>query len=143
MRGNVFERMYAAVTSLVPAVELPVEGASFYAPPKVAGDCASYCTVSNVSERGCDLEIAVDAVVDGSLVPAPWMAVRVDLVDRTAELLAIEDGGGYEQLSVRERTPSARRTQLNAAAVNNLASMLMLGGEFQALERAVAASADQ
>lgn len=143
MRGNVFQRMYAAVTSLVPAVELSVEGASFYAPPKAAGDCASYCIVSNVSERGCDLEIAVDAVVDGRMVPAPWMAVRVDLVERTAELLAIEDGAGYEQICTGERTPSARRTQLNAAAVNNLASMLMLGGEFQALERPVAESAHQ
>lgn len=142
MRGNVFERMYAAVTSLVPAVERPVEGASFYAPPKVAGDCASYCTVSNVHEQGCDIEIAVDSVLDGRIVPAPWMAVRVNLVGRTAELLAIEDGAGYEQICTKERTPSARRTQLNAAAVNNLASMLMLGGEFQALERSVAACAE-
>lgn len=135
MQGSVFERLFSVLVSLVPEIERPAEGASYFAPPRIVGDCASYCALSNVSSTSLEVEISQDVLIGGNVVASPWMALRVNLVSRTAELTAIEmpieDRTEYRRVQSEGAAANSRRSQLQAAAVNNLASMLMLGGEFQ------------
>jgi len=139
MQGSVYERLFAVMVALIPDIERPEDGASYYAPPRIEGDCASYCALSNVTPTSVDVEISQDVLIDGAIIASPWMAIRVDRKTRSAELTAIEmtvkGRNEFQRVQAEDGTANTRRSQLQAAAVNNLASMLMLGGAFQPVGR--------
>lgn len=134
MQGTLYKRLFERLTDLIPNLTAPREGASFYAPPRVEGDIASYCTVSKVQGSVCEVEIAQDTLVNGREQPAPWMVFRVDSAAGVAELLAMEDQWRYEVVYAEDDTPNPRRSQMNLFAVNNLTAMLNLGGAFRPVD---------
>lgn len=141
MQGTVYKRLFERLADLIPHLTTPREGASFYAPPRVEGDIASYCTVSRVQGSIFELEIAQDTVVEGREQPAPWMVFRVDAAGGTAELLAVEDLWRYEVVYSDDGAPNPRRSQMNLFAINNLTAMLNLGGVFRLVDAVVSVDA--
>ena len=134
MRGSVQRRLFDRLADLIPAIKAPLEGATFYAPPRIAGDIACYAVVRGVVGRSCELEIAHDSMLDGRPAPSPWMSFKVDVAAETAELLAIEDQWRYEVLYCSRNSVNPRVAQLNAYALNCLAVILNLGGGFRAVD---------
>lgn len=134
MQGTLYKRLFDRLADLIPGLTQPTEGASFHAPPRIKGDLASYCAVSNVLGRVCEVGIAQDTLVNGQALPAPWMVFRVDSEAGVAELLALEDPWRYEVAYAANSAPNPRRSQMNLLAVNNLTAMLNLVGAFRAVD---------
>ena len=134
MQGTLYQRVFDRLTDLIPNLTSPREGASFYAPLRVDGGIASYCTVSKVEGSVCEVEIAQDTLVNGKEQPEPSMVFRVDSAAGVAELLVMEDQWRYEVVYAEDDTPNPRRSQMNLFAVNNLTAMLNLGGAFHPLD---------
>lgn len=137
MQGTVYRRLFERLTDLIPQLTQPEEGMHFVAPPRVAGDVASFCGVSNVSATGCHLALSHGQPYD--TMPAPWMVLHVDLPAESAEVLAMTGPWQYDARS--SAAPSQLRSQVNVFAVNHLTAMLNLGGAFQPIAAAAAVAA--
>lgn len=144
MSSNVYARLYAQLTDLVPALLAAKEGDSFYAPPRLKGDIASYCLVSHVAPAGCNIQISHDTQAEGQVVAAPSLLFRANHASKTAELLEVEDHWSYEAAYTDGGGENPRRSQMNVYGSNNLAAMIMLDVVFRttdaAVEQTVAAS---
>lgn len=134
MPGNLYQRLYDRLIALIPQLSDPRERSSFFAPPRIKGDIALYCSVTRVTETSCEVEIAQDVMVEGRPQPAPWMAFRIDRQACAAELMVIEDQWRYEVVYADDGTPNPRQAQMNLFAVNGLAVMLNLGGVFRPVD---------
>lgn len=140
MQGTVYQRLYARLKELIPTLEAPKEGASFYAPARVAGDIASYCTFAKVESGKLELEIAQDSVVGGVTQPQRTMVFKVNVCEQVAELLVMEDSWRYE-VAYGNGEPNPRRSRMNVLALNSVTAMMALGGVFVPVEAAVSVEA--
>lgn len=131
---TVFQRLYSNLILLIPQLESPMEGAAFYAHPRVAGDIALHCLVSKVNGLTFEVEIAQDELVGGQVCPAPWLALRADAERKTAELLVLQDQWRYEVVMSDRSVPNPRRSLMTITAINHLAHMLDLGGAFRPVD---------
>ena len=139
MQTTIAARLFDRLADLIPSFATSGEGAVYYAPPRLEGDIASYCTVSKACGNGVFvLELSHDIVVKGVDEPAPWMEIRVDLNSRQAELLTVQDEWRYEVVYSESGAPNPKRTQLNLYAVNWLSMMLHHGGAFRPVDVPVA-----
>jgi len=134
MQNTLYARLYERLSDLIPSLALLAEGATFYAPSRVPGDMAMYCSVSKVYGAIIEIELAHDQVVNGEDQPAPWMVFRVDTVSQTAELLAVQDEWRYEVVYSDTDRPNPRRVPMNLFAVNWLTIMSSLYVVFQPIE---------
>ena len=92
---TVSQRLYSHLILLIPQLESLVEGAAFYAPPRVPGDIALHCVISKVNGFIFEVEIAQDELKGGRVCPAPWLALRANAEQKTAELLVLQDQSNY------------------------------------------------
>lgn len=128
---TIYARLYERLADLIPNLDSVTEGSTFYAAPRVEDDMSIYCAVSKVAKTVIELELAHDQVVNGEEQPAPWMVFRVDMVNKTAELLAVQDEWRYEVVYSDTDRPNPRRVPMNLFAVNWLTIMLHLHSVFQ------------
>lgn len=131
MCSTIYQRLYGQLLDLVPGLREPAEGASYCAASVAPGDIALFCDVANVQGRTFDVAIAHDAMIAGQAQPAPWMCLRVDHGQRTAELIALEDRWSYETISAAGAAANPRRAQLNIFALHNVTAMIRNCGAFQ------------
>lgn len=131
---TVYQRLYANLIILIPQLESPMEGAEYYAPPRVAGEMALHCAVSKVDETTFEVEIAHDELKGGQIQPAPWLTLRADSEHKTAELLVLQDQWSYEVVMSDRSIPNPRRSAMTVASINHLAMMINLGGAFRAVD---------
>ena len=130
-KPSVFARLFQRLSDLIPHIDSVKVGDAFYAPPRVVGDMAVYCTVSAADDGHLTLEMSHDHLVDNDLQAAPWMAFDVDLENKTAELLALLDARSYIQ-SAEDGRVKHRRAQVNIFALNGLTVMLKIHSVFRA-----------
>lgn len=128
---TIYARLFERLDDLIPNLATVREGDTFYAPPKIDGDMAMFCSVSKADSPVIELELAHDEVVNGEEQPAPWMVFRVDMQNKTAELLAVQDEWRYEVVYSETDRPNPRRSPMNLFAVNWLTIMLNLHSVFQ------------
>lgn len=131
---TVYHRLYRNLILLIPQLETPVEGAVYYAPPRMAGDFALHCAVSRVDGGTFEVEIAHDELKGGQIRPAPWLALRANPINKSAELLVLQDQWRYEVVTSDRNIPNPRRSILTTAALNHLALMINLGGAFRSVD---------
>ena len=141
MTSTIYSRLYQRLDDLIPNLACATEGGTFYAPPRIKGDMAMYCTVAKVAMPVIELELAHDQVVNGEEQPAPWMVFRVDTLNETAELLAVQDQWRYEVVYSDCDLPNPRRAPMNIFAVNWLTIMLNLHSVFQPIEAPITLTA--
>ena len=134
---TVNQRLYANLIHLVPQLESPVDGAAFYAPPRIEGDIALHCAVSKVEGDTYEVEIAHDELKGGQIRPAPWLTLRANRQRKSAELLVLQDQWSYEVVTSDRNIPNPRRSVMTVAAINHLAVMINLGGAFRAVDAPV------
>jgi len=139
MHPSVAARLFERLVDLIPDLPAVGEGDTFYAPARVEGDLASYCTVARRIDDVVDLELAHDVIVRDKDVPAPCLSLRVDLTACQAEVLAVQDEWRYEVVYSDTGATNPKRRSLNLYAVNWLSMMLHLGGAFRAVDVPVAA----
>lgn len=132
-------RLFERLADLIPNLTEVREGSTFYAPPRLEGDIASYCTVARKRGDVVELELAHDVMKGSEGIPAPCLSLRVDMASRTAEVLAVQDDWRYEVVYSDSGVPNPKRSALNLYAVNWLAMMINLGGVFRAVDLPVAA----
>ena len=132
-------RLFERLADLIPDLTAVREGSTFYAPPRLEGDIASYCTVAARRGAVVELELAHDIMKGDEGVPAPCLTLRVDVSARTAEVLAVQDDWKYEVVYSDSGAPNPKRSAMNLYAVNWLAMMINLGGAFRAVDLPVAA----
>lgn len=141
MKSTIYSRLYQRLDDLIPNLTGLTEGGTFYASPRIEGDLSMYCTVAKVALPVIELELAHDEVVNGEEQPAPWMVFRVDTLNKTAELLAVQDEWRYEVIYSDADRPNPRRAPMNLFAVNWLTIMLNLHSVFQPIATPVTLTA--
>lgn len=134
MQGTVYHRLFNRLADLVPDLFHPIDGAAYYTPPRLEGDFALHCAVSKIHGSVFEVEIAQDETVQGGIQPAPWLAFRVKIDDKTAELLVMHDQWRYEAVMSEGNQPNPQRAQMNVFAVNCLTSIINLGGVFHPVD---------
>lgn len=134
---TVYQRLYRNLITLIPQLETPVEGAAYYAPPRIAGDIALHCAVSKVEGGTFEVEIAHDELKGDQIRPAPWLALRANPECKSAELLVLQDQWSYEVVTSDRNILNPRRSVMTTAALNHLAMMIHLGGAFRAVDALV------
>lgn len=144
MTSTIFSRLYERLDDLIPNLTGATEGSIFHASPRIEGDMSMYCTVAKVAMPVIELELAHDEIVDGKEAtwkPAPWMVFRVDTLNRTAELLAVQDEWRYEVIYSETDRLNPRRVPMNVLAVNWLAIMINLQSVFRPIAAPVTLTA--
>lgn len=131
---TVYQRLYRNLITLIPQLETPVEGAAYYAPPRIAGDIALHCAVSKVEGETFEVEIAHDELKGDQIRPAPWLALRANPAHKSAELLVLQDQWSYEVVTSDRNVTNPRRSVMTVTALNHLAMMINLGGAFRAVD---------
>lgn len=96
MRTTVYSRLFDRLADLIPTLRTAKAGAVFCAPPRNANDMAVYCHVAEVDGDMRLIELADDNITGGTVMPAPWLKLRVDMANKLAEVLEMEDTFGYQ-----------------------------------------------
>ena len=115
---TVYHRIFDRLNELVPHLSKTAEGSAFYGSPKQANDMAIYLQITKVNGNYMELEVTHGQVVHGEDQPAPWMVFRVDFVNATAEILAVEDSFRYEIIYTPSNLVNPRRAPMNLFALN-------------------------
>lgn len=124
MRTTVYARLFDRLVDLIPSLRSVPAGAVLCAPPRIPGDMAVYCHVAAVEGDMRLIELADDNVKRGEAMPVPWLKLRVDLANRMAEVLEMEDAFGYQVVYVGDRAVNPRRSQINLYITNWLQVMV-------------------
>ena len=85
------------------------------------------------------IELADDNIKSGTVMPAPWLKLRVDLASKLAEVLEMEDAFGYQVIYAGGKAVNPRRPQINLYAMNWLQVMVNFELCFQPADVPVAA----
>lgn len=64
------------------------------------------------------IELADDDNKKGTVMPAPWLNLRVDMVNKLAEVLEMEDTFGYQVIYTGGNAVNPSRAQSNMFAMN-------------------------
>ncbi|WP_459203470.1 hypothetical protein ACQVRV_00390 (plasmid) [Ralstonia pseudosolanacearum] len=139
MCQTVYARLFDRLADLIPSLQSAQVGAVFCAEPRVAGDMAVYCHVSQVQGDMRLIELADDRTKGDQVMPAPWLKLRVDLARRLAEVLEMEDVHGYEVIYVGDCDVNPRRSQINMFAMNWLQVMVSFELAFRSVDVPMAA----
>lgn len=118
MQLSIHTRLFQRLKDVIPNLETVSVGADFYAPPRMDGDLAMYCSVSKVSGAIVEIELINGHGVNLHEESGPWMVFRIDRAAQTAELLVLQDTWRYEVLYSDADRPNPRRAALSLYACN-------------------------
>ena len=85
------------------------------------------------------IELADDNQKKGTVMPAPWLKLRVDMANKLAEVLEMEDTFGYQVIYTGGSAVNPRRAQINMFAMNWQQVMVNFELCFQTADVSVAA----
>lgn len=139
MRNTVYARLFDRLADLIPSLGAARAGAVFCAAPRIEGDMAVFCHIAEVDGDMRLVELADDHKRGGTVMPAPWLKLRVDMAGRLAEVLEMEDVHGYEVVYTGGKTVNPRRAQINLFALNWLQVMVNFQVAFRPADVLVAA----
>lgn len=139
MRTTVYARLFDRLADLIPNLQTAPAGAVLCAPPRIPDDMAVYCHIAAVEGDMRLIELADDNNRKGAVMPAPWLKVRVDVANRLAEVLEMEDAFGYQVVYAGGNCVNPRRAQINMYAMNWLQVMVNFELCFQPADVSVAA----
>lgn len=139
MRTTVYARLFDRLADLIPNLQTAPAGAVLCAPPRIPGDMAVYCHIAAVEGDMRLIELADDNNRKGAVMPAPWLKLRVDVANRLAEVLEMEDAFGYQVIYTGGNCVNPRRAQINMYAMNWLQVMVNFELCFQPADVSVAA----
>lgn len=116
MRTTVYARLFDRLADLIPSLQSARAGAVFCAPPRIPDDMAVYCHIAAAEGDMRLIELADDNQKKGTVMPAPWLKLRVDMANKLAEVLEMEDSAsGMPSVRLLELMP-ATRTRMAAKA---------------------------
>ena len=136
LQSSLYARLYSALADLIPDFPHVKEGQSFFAPSRQADDMSIFCSIAAVNESFMLVEFANDQVAKQS--PSPWMQLRVNFNDKTAELLAVEDDFRYEVIYSDSNAVSPRRNSMNLFALNWMNIFIHTQSGFTSVEQSLA-----
>lgn len=139
MRTTVYARLFDRLADLIPSLQSAHAGAVFCAPPRIPDDMAVYCHIAAVEGDMRLIELADDNQKKGTVMPAPWLKLRVDMANKLAEVLEMEDTFGYQVIYTGGSAVNPRRAQINMFAMNWLQVMVNFELYFQPADVSVAA----
>lgn len=139
MCTTVYARLFERLADLIPNLQTAAAGAVFCAPPRIVGDMAVYCHIAEVEGDMRLIELADDNKKGITVVPAPWLKLRVDMANRLAEVLEMEDTFGYQVIYIGVNSVNPRRAQINMFAMNWLQIMVNFELCFQPADMSVSA----
>ncbi|QOT82351.1 MULTISPECIES: hypothetical protein [Burkholderiales] len=139
MRTTVYARLFDRLADLIPSLQSAHAGAVFCAPPRIPDDMAVYCHIAAVEGDMRLIELADDNQKKGAVMPAPWLKLRVDMANKLAEVLEMEDTFGYQVIYTGGSAVNPRRAQINMFAMNWLQVMVNFELCFQPADVSVAA----
>lgn len=136
MPATVYQCLFDRLAALIPDLARPNGERTFRALAPRPGELASYCTLSAIDTRACDVHIA--HAMQGHQTGAATLSFRVDLAARRAELTAVQDEWRYEVLYDEDGRPNPRQAQMNDFALTWLAARLACGAVFRPVETGAA-----
>jgi uncharacterized protein YqiB (DUF1249 family) len=139
MRTTVYDRLFDRLADLIPSLQSAHAGAVFCAPSRVPDDMAVYCHVAAAEGDMRLVELADDNQKRGAVMPVPWLKLRVDMANKLAEVLEMEDAFGYQVVYMGGNAVNPRRAQINVFAMNWLQVMVNFELCFQSADVSVAA----
>lgn len=139
MRNTVYARLFDRLADLIPSLATAPTGAVFCAAPRVPDDMALYCHVAEAKGNMRLIELANDRTTGDSVLPAPWLKLRVDVSTCLAEVLEMEDAHGYQAIYGGSNAANPRRAQINLFALNWLQVMVNFELAFRPADLPVAA----
>lgn len=139
MRITVYTRLFDRLADLIPDLQTARAGAVFCAPPRIPDDMAVYCHIAAVEGDMRLIELTDDNNKKGAVMPAPWLKLRVDMTNKLAEVLEMEDTFGYQVIYMGGNAVNPRRPQINMFAMNWLQVMVNFELCFQPADVSVAA----
>lgn len=137
MCNTVYSRLFDRLADLIP--KLQTASAVFYAPPRTKGDLSVYCHISEVDGNLRLIELADDCTEGEAVMPKPWLKLRVDMANRLAEVLELEDSTGYQVVYFGGKAVNPCRAQINLFAVNWLQVLVQFELAFRPVDMPVAA----
>ncbi|WP_231113363.1 hypothetical protein [Pandoraea pnomenusa] len=111
MRTTVYARLFDRLADLIPSLQSARAGAVFCAPPRIPDDMAVYCHIAAAEGDMRLIELADDNQKKGTVMPAPWLKLRVDMANRLAEVLEMEDTFGYQVIYTGGSAVNPRRAK--------------------------------
>ena len=96
MRNTVYARLFDRLADLIPSLHSAPAGAVFCAPPRIPDDMAVYCHIADADGDMRLIELADDNIKSGTVMPAPWLRLRVDLANKLAEVAAGGDAAAIK-----------------------------------------------
>jgi len=140
MRTTVYARLFDRLADLIPNLQTMHAGMVLCAPPRIPGDMAVYCHIAAVEGDMRLVELADDNTRKGSTVmPTPWLKLRVDMANGLAEVLEMENAFGFQSVYAAGGAVNPRRAQINVFAMNWLQVMVNFELCFQPADVSVAA----
>lgn len=139
MRTTVYARLFDRLADLIPSLQSTHAGAVFCAPPRIPDDMAVYCHIAAAEGDMRMIELVDDNQKKGAAMPASWLKLRVDMANKLAEVLEMEDIFGYQMIYTADSVVNPRRAQINMFAMNWLQVMVNFELCFQPADVLVAA----
>lgn len=140
MCNTVYARLFDRLADLIPSLQSARAGAVFCAPPRIPDELAVYCHIAAVEGDMRLIELADDNnQKKGTLMPAPWLKLRVDMANKLAEVLEMEGSFGYQVIYTGGGAVNPRRAQINLFAMNWLQVMVNFELCFQPADVSMAA----
>ncbi len=130
MRTSVYARLYERLTDLIPELQSASTGLVLCATPRIPGDITVYCNIAAAEGQMRLIELADDTQNKVGVMPAPGLKLRVDLANKLAEVLEMEDVFGH-QVIYSGGDVNPRRPQINMLALNWLQVMVNFELSFQ------------
>jgi hypothetical protein len=135
MIHHVQARLYRNLNTLIPQLAARRSGA-YFAPARVAGDMAIYCTVDMLDDGRLAVQIADDERTDGDEAPNAWICLVADPAYGLAGVTWMQEGWEHQGPTGGSY---AERLRIDLYAANWLAMFVTLGRRFHPVDMAVAA----
>ena len=87
MRTTVYPSLFERLADLIPSLQSARAGAVFCAPPRIPDDMAVSCQIAVAEGDTRLIEPADDNQKKGTVMPAPWLKLCVDMAKKLAEVL--------------------------------------------------------
>jgi hypothetical protein len=135
MHHHAQARLYRNLSHLIPQLAARPTG-TYFAPARVAGDMAIYCTVDVRADGRLAVQIADDERTDADEAPNAWICLVTDPACGEADVTWMQEGTDHQGPT---GSSSAERLRIDLYAANWLALFGTLGRRFLPVDTAIAA----
>lgn len=114
---TIYDRLFDGLIKLIPGLKSIKSESYFCALPAIKGNMAVFCHVAE-AEGGLYLIELAGNCNSISAISSPRIRLRVDMSNRQAEVMEMEDEFGYQSVYAATHVVNSRRKQINLFAMN-------------------------